>query len=204
MIATWNVLRESLDRLLEELHTTNHPLPSREMCELLIVGEDHRFWTHCGVDARALLRALFQTVVRASPQGGSTIAMQLVRTLTGRYERKLSRKLVEIALAIRLTRYLGRSRIPTLYLWVAYYGWRMNNLRQACVRLGVDPCSTDRIKLARLVARLKYPQPRHMSTLRLESIHRRARYLGRLHDRNVRDKRRHSWNLFEYQARWER
>ena len=203
MNATWSDVRGLVDRLTLELCRTAHPLPSREMCELLIVGEDHRFWSHCGVDFWALARALFQTLVLGSPQGGSTIAMQLVRTLTRRYERTLARKFMEIALAIRLTRYVGRDRIPTLYLWVAYYGWRMNDLQQACVRLSVEPCSTDRFKLARFVARLKYPEPRRVSTNRLASIQRRMHYLVRLHDRNTREDGEHPWKRFEYQVRLE-
>jgi membrane peptidoglycan carboxypeptidase len=203
MNVAWNTLREQVDQVLDQLQSTNQSPPSREMCELLIAGEDHRFWTHRGVDVWALLRALFQTVVRNSPQGGSTIAMQLVRTLTRRYDRRLSRKLMEIALAIRLTRYVGRDRIPTLYLWVAYYGWRMNNYKQACARLTLEQFSTDLIKAARLVARLKYPQPRNTSVHRCASIRRRAHHLMYLRERRMVEEGRHAWNRFEYQTRLE-
>lgn len=201
MTSQWSVLRRSVDRLLDEVSTTGHPLPPPEMCELLVLGEDHRFWSHRGVDFWALCRAIFQTFVLASPQGGSTIAMQLVRTLTRRYDRTLSRKVLEIALAIRMTNYVGQSRIPVLYLWVAYYGWRMNNFRQACDRLGMINSSTDRITLAGMVARLKYPQPQRASEARLEVINRRARYLVHLQERNIRKLPRQVWSRFGYQAR---
>jgi len=200
MPSNWILLRGKLDKLLEEIHTTKHPLPSREMCELLIVGEDHRFSRHCGVDVWALLRALFCTVVLASPQGGSTIAMQLVRTLTRRYERSLSRKLLEIVLAVRLTHYVGRGQVPTMYLWVAYYGWKMNNFRQACNRLGVEALSNDRYSQSRLVARLKYPEPCFKNVHRLNLIQQRGRYLIRLHDRSKKGYQNPKWNHFECQA----
>ena len=53
--------------------------------------------------------------------------MQFVRTVTGRYDRTWRRKLLEMTLAVRSTRHIGRDRLPALYLWVAYYGWRMNS-----------------------------------------------------------------------------
>ena len=200
MPSNWTLLRGQLDKLLEEIYTTKCPLPSREMCELLIVGEDHRFGHHCGVDVWALLRALFCTVVLGTPQGGSTIAMQLVRTLTRRYERSLSRKLLEIVLAVRLTRYVGRRHVPTMYLWVAYYGWKMNNFRQACARLANEVRSNDLNSQSRLVARLKYPEPRPQNIYRLSLIQQRARYLIRLHERSKKGDQKNQWNRFEYQA----
>ena len=33
------------------------------------------------------------------------------------------------------TSHIGRDRLPTLYLWVAYYGWRMNSFNEACSRV---------------------------------------------------------------------
>lgn len=180
MMSEWRGLQESIDRLNEELCSTHYPLPSQEMCELLIAGEDHRFWRHCGVDLRALCRAFLKTIVFGARQGGSTIAMQLVRTITGHYEPTLLRKFIEIILAVRLTFYVGRRRLPALYLWVAYYGWRMNNFKQACARLRVDPTTMSNLDAAMLVARLKYPQPQGEDTVRRLKIYRRGLHLIKL------------------------
>lgn len=157
--------------------------PNRLMCDLAMVGEDRRLHYHPGVDPLALCRAAWRTYVCGRVEGGSTIAMQLVRTLTGRYERTFLRKAQEAALAIRLTRYLPRDELAGLYLWVAYYGWNMNNFRQACRRLGVDPASRDVCSAAWLVACLKYPQPKRMSGSRRQKIERRCTYLLRRLDR---------------------
>ena len=51
--------------------------------------------------------------------------MQFVRTVTGHYDRTWRSKLLEMTLAVRSTRHIGRDRLPALYLWVAYYGWRV-------------------------------------------------------------------------------
>lgn len=172
----WNAIRDAVDRIDVEVGAAGRAAPTCRMSELLIAGEDRRFSRHPGVDPVALCRALWKTI-RGSRQGGSTIAMQLVRTITGRYERTLVRKIREIALAILLTRYKGRSHLPALYLWVAYYGWKMNGLKQACARLGIDPRSSSEFEAARLVARLKYPEPRLPTDNRTRQIERRARHL---------------------------
>ena len=87
------------------------------------------------------------------------------------------RKFIEIFFAVRLTRYVPKDRLPILYLWVAYYGWGMNNFRQACTRLGINPKSICVFEAAKLVARIKYPEPRKCSPEHLEKIQRRGRYL---------------------------
>ena len=103
--------------------------------------------------------------------------MQLVRTVTGRYERTWHRKILELVHASRLTRHIGRARLPALYLWVAYYGWRMNGFKQACLRLHSTPLIESEFESAMLVARLKYPESRILSHERKQRIQRRAAHL---------------------------
>lgn len=152
-------------------------LPSQEMCDLLIAGEDHRFYRHCGVDIIALCRAVVMTLFHGSRQGGSTIAMQLVRTITQDFRPTIFRKIAEIFLSVKLTRYLGKERIPLLYLYIAYYGWRMNNFNEACSRLNINASKMDTLQAAMLVARLKYPQPRHSNSKRNSQIQQRSQHL---------------------------
>ena len=175
--AQWRQLRNAIDKLQSELDSTDFPLPTPQMCKFLIVGEDRRIHRHPGVDVLALCRAVWKTVFCRSRQGASTIAMQLVRTILGRRERTLRRKLMEIVLALRLSQHVSKHRLPILYLWVAYYGWRMNNFKQACSRLGINPRSVEEIDAAKLVARLKYPEPRNSSVERMKIIRRRAIHL---------------------------
>ena len=173
----WNSLRNRLDRIVAEMESAKSPKPTQEMCRLLVAGEDHRFHHHPGVDPFALCRAIWKTVFCDSRQGGSTIAMQFVRTLTGRREWSWKRKLLEIILAVRLTHYIGRDRLPALYLWVGYYGWGMHNFNQACSRARVDPLSASQLDSAMLVARLKYPESRTMQREQMLRIQCRAAHL---------------------------
>jgi membrane carboxypeptidase/penicillin-binding protein PbpC len=147
------------------------------MCDFLIAGEDHRFYHHPGMDPIALCRAAWKTFFCGSRQGASTIAMQLVRTITGRYEKTWRRKLIEILFAILLTHHINKDRLPILYLWIAYYGWRMHSFTQACSRLNINPSSVSELEAAKLVSRLKYPEPCKLNTNRLRQIQYRAQHL---------------------------
>lgn len=173
----WDRLRKEVQRLDAEVRTGIKPIPTTQMCELLVAGEDCRFGFHPGVDLIGLVRAMWKTVFFHERQGGSTIAMQLVRTISGRYEKTLRRKLREIVLSLLLTYHFGRERLPLCYLYIAYYGWRMNNFAQACARLGIKPDTIDEMEAARLVARLKYPEPSQYRAERIRKIERRAGHL---------------------------
>lgn len=150
---------------------------SPTLVKLLIAAEDHRFQNHPGVDPISLCRAICRTFINGKTEGGSTIAMQLVRVITGRYERTISRKISEIFLALRLTRVLGRNDIPKLYLTVAYFGWKMNGLNQAAMRMKISLDSMSIIEAANIIARLKYPQPRQLKVNINNKIGQRVRYI---------------------------
>ena len=178
--AAWCRLRESLDRLQADLAQTVLPRPTRRMVHYLILAEDRRFGSHIGFDVRALLRAVWSTWWHKAPQGGSTVSMQLVRTLTRRSDRTVGRKVLEIYLAVLVSQYVSPARLPMLYLWSAYYGWRMHGFAQACQRLGVLPGTMGAVDEAEFVARLKYPERRHMNSAQQQKILQRGRHIRRL------------------------
>jgi len=159
--------------------------PSASAQMLLISGEDHRFFSHPGFDVVAICRAIHRRIFSGKVEGASTIEQQIVRVLTGRYERTIRRKVREILLAVLLKSVVPKVDLPGLYLQIAYYGWRMNNYRQACTRLSLDPRFMSLEEAARLVARLKYPEPRARSIRRQAQIERRASHLLNLHTMHV-------------------
>ncbi len=150
---------------------------SPTLVALLIAAEDHRFGSHPGVDPISLCRAVWRTLVCRRREGGSTIAMQLVRVITGHYDRTIGRKIVEIYLAVRLTKLVRKTDIPKLYLSIAYFGWRMNGLKQASMRLNINPASISLIDAASIIARIKYPEPKRIDRNRLAKISGRAKYI---------------------------
>lgn len=181
--AEWRKLKLRLERAIIACNKSAAERPPTHSQALLIVGEDHRFDYHPGVDPIALLRALWRTCLCGRREGGSTIAMQLVRVLSGRYEKRLSRKFSEIGLALRLSRIVPKEELPALYLSVAYYGWKMNGFVQACDRLNLNPQSITLTDAAKIVARLKYPQPRNISKKRYSQIITRSGYLLSRYDK---------------------
>lgn len=177
MSRLWREVQAASSRALEELEYAPGPKPTSEMCAFLILGEDQRIESHVGVDPIALVRSIWMTCIYRRCQGGSTIAMQLVRTITRRYERTIWRKITEMILAVRLTHAFDRKDIPRIYLWVAYYGWNMHGFQQAYERLDLAGGTGSKVKSANLVARLKYPQPRCINEPQLDRIERRVQHL---------------------------
>lgn len=155
--------------------------------KLLISGEDHRHVRHPGFDPVAICRAIWRRLSCRSREGASTIEQQLVRTITGRYERTLRRKFKEIFLAVLVCRAFEKKDLPAVYLSIAYYGWRMNGYRQACRRLHLHSGSLSLERAAGLIARLKYPEPKSAPSARAEQIDRRSKHLLTLYRRHTND-----------------
>jgi penicillin-binding protein 1B len=89
----------------------------------VLAVEDHRFYEHRGVDARAVLRAVWVNLRRGeTAQGGSTLTQQLVKNLVLTPKRTWSRKVREAALAIALERRYGKATILEAYLNGIYLG----------------------------------------------------------------------------------
>ncbi|SJL84015.1 biosynthetic peptidoglycan transglycosylase [Vibrio palustris] len=165
-------------REMEKCRLENQKIElSDNLLWFLVIGEDHRFWSHYGCDPVGLLRAFWCSNIRKSRQGGSTIAMQLVRTIIKKYEPTLKRKLIEIILAFMLTRKYSKEQILRTYLLVAYFGWNMHGVKQACHQIGVNYSKLDDYSAASIVARLKYPQPRHYNEIKENLIQMRTNYL---------------------------
>jgi membrane peptidoglycan carboxypeptidase len=167
--------------LFEEINKSKQNIciipKNSELLRLLIAGEDHRFKFHSGVDVIALIRASWKTLILKQREGASTIAMQLVRVLTGKYDKTIDRKLEEMFLAYQLTKYVSRQEILSLYLSAAYFGWNMHGIGQACKVLKLNLNTLTLEESASLIARLKYPEPKNISEQRNNQIKNRTKYI---------------------------
>jgi len=84
--------------------------------QAFLAVEDHRFYTHRGVDVRGLVRAVRDNVRAGhAVAGGSTITMQLARLLRGT-PRSLPGKLSQMLWAWRLDAHLDKAAILEQYL----------------------------------------------------------------------------------------
>lgn len=170
----WKLIKGRIAKIQNENRNLD---VSPVLITMLIAAEDHRYGHHPGVDPISICRAAWRSIFFGKREGGSTIAMQLVRVITGRYERTLRRKVTEIYLAIRLTRHLCGDELPKLYLVAAYFGWKMNGLAQASQRLKMDLANVSGLEAANIVARLKYPEPQRRDEKRLFKIQERTKYI---------------------------
>lgn len=85
--------------------------------------EDARFYTHAGLDAKAIGRALVENIRGGRwAQGGSTITQQLARNMFLSQRKTISRKLQELLLAREIERRLSKEEILQRYLNTVYYG----------------------------------------------------------------------------------
>jgi penicillin-binding protein 1A len=183
----WQELQPKLMTIYREHRRADEYCPPPFTQQLLISGEDHRFFQHGGIDLIAICRAIWRGTVLRRPEGASTIEMQVVRVVSGRFERTLRRKVREIALATLVARAIPKHALPGVYLRIAYYGFRMNGFQAACRHLRVRPDTLTRTQAAQLVARLKYPQPRACPPRRARQIRTRAQYLLRLQSQHNRE-----------------
>ena len=82
-----------------------------------VAVEDHRFYSHLGVDPLALGRAVFRNLTTSgSVEGGSTLTQQLARTLFLSNQRTYGRKVREAILALNIDAQLTKDQILELYL----------------------------------------------------------------------------------------
>lgn len=115
-------------RLLAEFYVENRiPVRLEEVPErfiqALIATEDARFYQHKGLDIRGIARALYRNI-RAGRvvEGGSTLTQQLSKVLFLTPEKNISRKLKEMALALRIEQRYTKREILSLYLNQIYFG----------------------------------------------------------------------------------
>ena len=89
-------------------------------------AEDKNFFTHPGVDAKGVLRAILNNISNLIHskrlEGASTITQQVAKNFLLSNEISLSRKVKEAILAFRIERALSKKRILELYLNQIYLG----------------------------------------------------------------------------------
>lgn len=158
--------------------------------EMVLILEDRRYFYHTGIDYRSFLRDLYRFITFRKHGGFSTIEMQFVRTVTGRYDKTLQRKLYEIILAHLCNWHFKKLDLLNAYLNIAYYGTNfpvnllsdMTNIE--CVSTFIFGKSINDLspeEAAEIAAYLVYPRPSRPYTAWYHKIERRKRYALRLH-----------------------
>ena len=102
------------------------------LVQCLEAREDARFFEHCGVDFRGLARATIRNIKdRDFTQGASTLSMQLARNTFDIRAKSIHRKLLEIALTLRVEGRYSKDEILTHYLNRIYFGSGCHGIDEA-------------------------------------------------------------------------
>ena len=126
----------------------------------LLILEDHRFFSHGGVDISAIPRGLKRLLNYGRVAGVSTIEQQLIRTINKRQERKVMRKVRECFFAVLLNRHFSKIRILDAYLSTIYLGPHLHGVGTASEFLfGADIRNLGRAECALLASMPPYPIP---------------------------------------------
>ena len=149
---------------------------------MLVAVEDGKFYEHHGIDMEAFKRAREINARLGKPlYGGSTLTMQLARTLFLVPEKSYVRKYFEVIAALELELILSKERILELYFGYAEWGKGIFGIEAAAQHYyGVSARSLSRDQAARLIALLSSPIKYSPSTLGRSAILReRYAYLSR-------------------------
>ncbi|WP_232447096.1 penicillin-binding protein 1C [Burkholderia ubonensis] len=96
---------------------------SPQLVEAVLLHEDRWFWRHPGFNPYGLARGAWVTYVRGgNPQGGSTLTMQLARSLWRLNTRTPLGKLEQVGRALQLELFYSKRQILEAYLNDAPYG----------------------------------------------------------------------------------
>ena len=98
----------------------------KNVINAFLSAEDKNFFSHPGVDAKGVLRAIINNIKNILSsrrlEGASTITQQVAKNFLLTNEVSLNRKIKEAILAFRIERALTKERILELYLNQIYLG----------------------------------------------------------------------------------
>jgi len=131
---------------------------SKKIINSFLSAEDKNFFSHPGVDAKGVLRAIVNNIsnVVASRrlEGASTITQQVAKNFLLTNEVSLNRKIKEAILAFRIERVLSKERILELYLNQIYLGEGTYGVASASLEYFDKPISELNYDEAALLAAL--------------------------------------------------
>ncbi|HLX06004.1 MAG TPA: penicillin-binding protein 1C [Candidatus Binatus sp.] len=152
---------------------------SPALTQAIVTSEDHRFWSHRGVDVIAIVSSAARGILGGRSRGASTITMQLAALLDPSLGRSQSRKTIlrkvrQIIAAIALERRWSKHEILEAYLNLVTYRGELQGIGAASrVLFGKAPQGIDSAEAVVLAALIRAPNARR------ESVATRANALSR-------------------------
>ena len=130
----------------------------KKVINAFLSAEDKNFFSHPGVDAKGIVRAIIKNISNIISskrlEGASTITQQVAKNFLLTNEVSINRKLKEAILAFRIERTLSKERILELYLNQIYLGEGSYGIASASLEYFDKPISKLNYKEAALLAAL--------------------------------------------------
>ena len=152
------------------------------LIDALIITEDKHFYHHFGIDILGNIRALAVDIARLDfSQGASTITQQMARNMFLTLDKRLSRKLKEIILALRIEREFTKDEILEIYFNKIFWGGQIHGVETASLyyfgKHARDLTLAESAALVGMIQRPNYYNPaKHPDRL----IERRNMILGKM------------------------
>ena len=131
---------------------------SKKVINAFLSAEDKNFFSHPGVDAKGVMRAVINNISNIASskrlEGASTITQQVAKNFLLTNEVSLNRKIKEAILAFRIERVLTKERILELYLNQIYLGEGAYGIASASLEYFDKPISDLNYDEAALLAAL--------------------------------------------------
>ena len=117
----------------------------KKVIHAFLSAEDKNFFSHPGVDAKGIIRAVLRNIsniiYEKRLEGASTITQQVAKNFLLSNEVSLNRKIKEAILAFRIERALSKERILELYLNQIYLGQGAYGIASASLEYFDKPIS---------------------------------------------------------------
>ncbi len=157
-------------------------------------AEDKNFFSHPGVDAKGIIRAIIKNISNLIKserlEGASTITQQVAKNFLLSNEVSINRKIKEAILAFRIERALSKERILELYLNQIYLGEGSYGIASASLAYFDKPISKLNFEEAALLAALPKAPSRYNPFKDIElAKYRRNLVIENLYDNSYVDKK---------------
>lgn len=115
----------------KEEFTTMEELP-KTYINAVIAVEDHRFYTHNGIDIIGIGRAIMSDIkTKEFREGGSTITQQISKNIYFNQNKNIVRKVAETLMALKIEKEYSKNEIFELYINTSYFGDGYYSVKEA-------------------------------------------------------------------------
>lgn len=98
----------------------------------IIAIEDDAFYQHKGVRVKSILRAVISNIrSNSATQGGSTITQQIIKNTLLTSEKRISRKIKELVISLKIEKEMTKEQILEIYLNEAPFGGNIYGVQEA-------------------------------------------------------------------------